>query len=360
MSPDPAAAMPALAEARRQIEICNACRYCEGFCAVFPAMTLHRSFPDGEMVQFANLCHACQGCFHACQYTAPHEFDLNIPRVLAELRAESWERFVRPSWLARLVQGRGVAVAALAVVALAAMLAAIAALRPADGTGFYAHLSHAAMVTIFLPAFLAPLAVTGLALRDYWRAVGGAPLRIAHVLAALGDVARLRNLSGGAQGACHYEKGDRPSTARRHAHQAMFWGFVLCFAATSSGTVMHYALDWPAPYGLLTPPKLFGIPGGILMVIGGAWLAALKLRADPALGSPGRWGGEMAVTLLLVLVAASGLALWAATGTGAVASLLALHLGAVLALFLLIPYSKLVHGAFRLAALMRDAQTRGG
>jgi citrate/tricarballylate utilization protein len=23
-------------EARRQMEICNACRYCEGYCAVFP------------------------------------------------------------------------------------------------------------------------------------------------------------------------------------------------------------------------------------------------------------------------------------------------------------------------------------
>ena len=27
------------AEVARQLQICNACRYCEGFCAVFPAMT---------------------------------------------------------------------------------------------------------------------------------------------------------------------------------------------------------------------------------------------------------------------------------------------------------------------------------
>ena len=25
-------------EARRQIDICNACRYCEGYCSVFPAI----------------------------------------------------------------------------------------------------------------------------------------------------------------------------------------------------------------------------------------------------------------------------------------------------------------------------------
>ena len=38
--PAPApAASPAEAEVARQLQICNACRYCEGFCAVFPAMT---------------------------------------------------------------------------------------------------------------------------------------------------------------------------------------------------------------------------------------------------------------------------------------------------------------------------------
>ena len=66
----------------------------------------------------------------------------------------------------------------------------------------------------------------------------------------------------------------------------------------------------------------------------------------------------MAFVLLLLAVAASGLALYAATGTGWMPALLALHLGSVLAFFLLVPYSKMVHGFFRLAALARDAQQR--
>ena len=37
----------ALADTRRAMEVCNACRYCETFCAVFPAMTLHREFAEG-------------------------------------------------------------------------------------------------------------------------------------------------------------------------------------------------------------------------------------------------------------------------------------------------------------------------
>ena len=40
--------------------------------------------------------------------------------------------------------------------------------------------------------------------------------------------------------------------------------------------------------------------------------------------------------------------------------LLALHLGAVLTLFLLTPYSKMAHGFYRMAALVRDAQSREG
>ena len=120
--------------------------------------------------------------------------------------------------------------------------------------------------------------------------------------------------------------------------------------------MLHYVFAMPAPYGLLSLPKLLGVPGGILLTVGAAGLAWLKLKADPALGSAVRWGGEMGFTLLLGLTGLSGLVLYAATGTALVAPLLALHLGAVLALFLLTPFSKMAHGAYRFAALVRDAQ----
>ena len=41
------------------MEICNACRYCEGFCPVFPAMEQRRAFSDGDLGYLANLCHNC-------------------------------------------------------------------------------------------------------------------------------------------------------------------------------------------------------------------------------------------------------------------------------------------------------------
>lgn len=343
------------AEARRQMEICNACRYCEGFCAVFPAMTRQVSFADGDLTHLANLCHNCRGCYYACQYTDPHEFALNIPAALAEVRADSWERLARPRALARLFQAHGTAVAALAVVALAFFFWALAALRPAQGAGFYAQLAHNTMIAIFIPAFLAPLALIALSLRDYWREVGGGRIRLSHLMVALRSAARMKNLSGGHGEGCNFEDGDRFSDRRRQFHHLTMYGFLLCFASTASGTLMHYAFGWAAPYPIWTPPKLLGLPGGLMIVAGTAGLARLKTRADPALGAARVWGGEMAFILLLGSVALTGIALYAATGTGLVGPLLAIHLATVLVLFLLMPFSKMVHGFYRLAALVAEA-----
>ncbi|ADE38562.1 putative citrate utilization protein B (citB); putative membrane protein [Candidatus Puniceispirillum marinum IMCC1322] len=40
-------------ETSRIMQICNACRYCEGFCTVFPAMERRRTFEDGDTAFFA-------------------------------------------------------------------------------------------------------------------------------------------------------------------------------------------------------------------------------------------------------------------------------------------------------------------
>lgn len=351
----PGATPSATDEARRQIEICNACRYCEGFCSVFPAMTRQKAFADGDLTQLANLCHNCRGCYYACQYTEPHEFALNIPAVLAEVRVESWERLARPRALARLFQTHGVAMAGLTALVLAWFFWAIGHLRPASGDGFYAYLAHNALVAIFVPAFLLPLVLIALSVRDYWREIGGGRVRLAHLATAMAQAGRMKNLSGGHGEGCNFENGDRFSDRRRLYHQLMMYGFLLCFAATSVATLMHYLLGWHAPYPLWSLPKLLGLPGGVMMVAGAAGLAWLKLRADRALGASRVWGGEMAFVLLLGGVAATGLALYAATGSGLVAPLLAVHLALVMVLFLLMPFSKMVHGFFRLAALTAEA-----
>ncbi|MBC6406184.1 MAG: tricarballylate utilization 4Fe-4S protein TcuB [Rhodospirillales bacterium] len=342
-------------EARRQAGICNACRYCEGYCSVFPSMHAGRAFSDGDIVQLANLCHNCRGCYYACQYTAPHEFDLNLPAALAEVRRDSWESFAWPQLLARRFHTHGGAVALVSVLGFALILWAIRGLG-GNGDGFYATLSHTAMVAIFVPAFLLPSVSIGIGLRRYWRSVGGQRVRLSHLMTAFGKAVRMKDLAAGHGEGCNFEDEDRFSHARRYAHQAILYGFLLCFASTSAGTAMHYGFDLHAPYGFWSLPKLLGVPGGILLTIGCGWMAVLKRQSDPALGDVRAWGGEKAFVLLLGFAGLSGLLLYGLGQTPLMPALLALHLGAVLAFFLLTPFTKMAHGFYRSAALIRDAQ----
>ncbi|MBM2294954.1 tricarballylate utilization 4Fe-4S protein TcuB [Sulfitobacter pseudonitzschiae] len=345
-----------LQEARRQAEICNACRYCEGYCSVFPALHSERAFSDGDLTQLANLCHNCRGCYYACQYTAPHEFDLNLPQALANVRQDSWEDLAFPRAAGKAFQKSGVMIALVAVIGFALLFWAARALATQGGEGFYAVLSHNAMVAIFLPAFLFPLFSIAISLRRYWRQVGAQRLKAVHLVRAFGQAANMRNLKGGHGDGCNFEDEDRFSQGRRMAHQAVMYGFLLCFASTSVATVMHYGLNMPAPYPLRSLPKLLGVSGGLLLVLGCVEMVRLKLRANTSLGAQGAFGGEIAFVGLLGFVGLSGLVLYGLGQTAAMPVLLALHLGSVLALFLLTPFTKMAHGFYRLAALAADAQ----
>ena len=85
-----------IAEGKRLMGICNACRYCEGYCAVFHAMERRLTFTDADMDYLANLCHNCAECYFACQYAPPHEFAVNVPKVFAEIRARSYQKNAWP------------------------------------------------------------------------------------------------------------------------------------------------------------------------------------------------------------------------------------------------------------------------
>lgn len=98
---------------------------------------------------------------------------------------------------------------------------------------------------------------------------------------ALGDALSLRYLDGGGDG-CTWP-GGKPSFARRRFHHLTFYGFLLCFAATSVATVYHHALRWKAPYPFWSLPVLLGTAGGIGPPAGPAGLLWLNLRRDPEL-----------------------------------------------------------------------------
>ena len=359
-------ASESLQDANRAMQVCNACRYCEGFCAVFPAMELRREFSDTDLTYLANLCHNCRACFYACQYAPPHEFGINLPRTLAELRAESWEEYAWPGFLARLFRKNGTVVALAAALGIALLLlltglsrdpAVLYGVHTAPGA-FYVVIPSWAMVSVAAVTFaFSILALVVGAIRCWKGTASGACPPLRAWLRALGDVATLRNLGGGGDG-CN-EKDEGFSQARRWLHHALFYGFALCFASTTVAAVYEHGLGWLSPFPLASLPVLLGAVGGLGMTVGTAGMLWFKIVADPAPGAPRLLGTDFAFILLILLTAVTGLVLLAARATSAMGTLLAVHLGFVLALFVVMPYSKFVHGVYRGAALLRNAVEQG-
>ena len=95
------------AEVGRQMTVCNSCRYCEGYCAVFPAMTRRLEFSKADINYLANLCHNCGACLHACQYAPPHEFAINVPQAMAKVRLETYTDYAWPPALGALYKRNG-------------------------------------------------------------------------------------------------------------------------------------------------------------------------------------------------------------------------------------------------------------
>ncbi len=354
------------AEVARQMQICNACRYCEGFCAVFPAMTRRLEFPKADVHFLANLCHNCGACLHACQYAPPHEFAVNVPQAMARVRARTYADYAWPAALGVLYRRNGLTLSLAAVAGVTLFLLLAAALNGGLGRvpgagGFYDLFPHNLLVGLFLPVFAFVVLALGLGVRRFWREVtpvtSGQPVSGPAAAEAADDVLRLTYLDGGHGDGCHNED-DAWTHARRRAHHLTFYGFLLCFAATSVATLYHYLLGWHAPYDLPSLPKLLGVAGGLSLLAGTVALWWLRRRRHPLHGDAAQAPMDLAFIALLFLTAASGLALWLARGTPALAMLLCLHLGAVMALFVTLPYGKFAHGVFRTAALLRHAVER--
>ncbi|WP_421989216.1 hypothetical protein [Roseococcus sp.] len=194
----------------------------------------------------------------------------------------------------------------------------------------------------------------------YWRGTapgaGQKPITPQPVATAAVDILTLRNLGGGGHGCNDID--DSFAQTRRIFHQTMFYGFMLCFAATTVGAVYHHVFGWKSPHAFLSLPVQFGTWGGVMLCIGTAGLLWVKTVTDPGPVAKRLLGGEYAMLGLLFTVGITGLLLLIVRHTGAMGVMLAIHLGFVLALFLVLPYSKMVHGLYRGLALLRNAQEK--
>lgn len=345
------------------MRICNACRYCEGFCAVFPAMTRRLQFGAADMHYLANLCHNCGACLHACESAPPHELAINVTQAMAQVRGETYVAYAWPAALGKLYHRNGLTLSLALAAGWALFLLLVLAFNgslwggPAEGD-FSRLLPHHLLVLLFVPICLWAMLALGMGvtrfLRDVSPVTTDAPSASGDALQAAQDVLTLNYLDGGHGAGCHNNV-KAYALSRSRAHHLTFYGFMLCFAATSVATLYHYALGWQAPYDLPSLPKLLGAAGGVSLLLGTAGLFKLKLARQPLHGDAAQKPMDYGFIALLFLTSATGLLLWLARDTPALALLLALHLGVVMALLATLPYGKFAHGVFRSAALLRYA-----
>lgn len=356
-----------LDEADRLMTVCNSCRYCEGLCAVFPAMEMRRAFSDGDLNYLANLCHSCGACYIDCQFSPPHEFNVNVPKTLAVARAESYAAYAWPGALSGAFARNGLIISIIAALCMAGFILGFAVLNDRNvlfgvhtGPGaFYKLMPHNAMAALFSTAFLYAVLALVMSVRAFWRDIGppiGGRADGGPIFQAIRDAGELRYLHGGGVGC--YNEDDKPTDRRKFYHHLTFYGFLLCFAATSVATLYHYLLGREAPYPWWDLPVVLGTLGGIGLIIGPVGLFVAKMRRDPALLDEQRYGMDVGFIAMLFLTGTTGMLLLVLRDTAAMGPLLALHLGAVFALFVTMPYGKFVHGIYRFAALVRYAQER--
>jgi citrate/tricarballylate utilization protein len=353
-----------LDEADRIMTICNACRYCEGFCAVFPAMERRRTFTHADLKYLANLCHNCRGCYYACQYAPPHPFDVNVPRTLGDLRLETYREYAWPGPLKGLFRNNFTWVSLIVIASIAAtlfltwMFQGSAALWTAhQGPGaFYRVIPYWPMVISTSAAALFVLFALVKGLIKAWRSMGCETRDLlsgkAH-FQAIRDVLRLRYLDGGGHG-CNYPD-DRFRFIRRNFHHAVFYGFWSCFAATTIAFFYDHFLHIQAPYPLLSWPVVLGTLGGLAMMAGAGGLMYLKMKMDREPAATKALGMDMIFMVVLFFTNFSGLMVLFFRETPVMGVLLVVHLGFVLGLFLTVPYGKFIHAVHRYVSLLKNA-----
>lgn len=349
-------------DAKRQLTICNACRYCEGLCPVFPALERRALISDGDLTQLANLCHDCRACLDACMYSPPHEYDLDLPTALTAARLADYRRYVWPVEVPGIFRGRsglliGAAISVVIVVSLAVLHAGWSGLTRATGSGAspYQLIPSGTLLALMLIATAYGAVVFAWAARSFWVATESGTTRIGWraISSAVWQAATLAHMRGGGAD-CYYTETDQPSPQRRRLHHMVSYGFGLCFVSTASAAVIQHLAGRQPPYPWLSVPVLSGTVGGVAMVVGCGGLVVLKMRGRSASVLPEMTVKDYGLLSALMFLAGTGVMVLLTRETHVYGLVLIIHLAAVMECLAMAPYSKFVHVVFRFLSLVRD------
>lgn len=350
----------------RQLAICNACRYCEGFCAVWDAIEYRKEFSRGDISYLSNLCHDCGECYDVCPFVPPHEFKVDIPAAMSEVRMHTYGEYASPESSARLYD-RPLSTAALiggisfiTVIALFLVFGKPSRLFGVlSGSGsFYVILPNividfaGSLLALF---FLASWAVSGMKfLRD--TSTGGR-IGLSPILLAARDGLSGKWMRGGGAGCNYPQREERGSYLKFSLHTMILYGFLLDLLATVSAFIEQDFVGIMPPYPVLSIPVLSGIAGGLLIIAGvTAFLYFDSLESGPKKGDMKTL--DRAFMLSLLLTALTGLLLLVLRDSPFMGTMLLIHISVVSTLFITAPYGKFVHLVYRGLAMAKYHQEK--
>ena len=237
-----------IAEAQRMLAICNACRYCEGYCAVFPGARAparvrrgRRALPREPLPQLRRV-----------PVRVPVRAAARVPaqlpaRARAGARARPTASTRGPRSSARAFERNGAgreprhrgwprAVPRCSPPGTRIRRASSRAWSDAQGS-FYAVLPHGVMAGVFGAVFAFVLLAFAMSFARFWPDMGEETLEFVQAppLSAARRGTRPASSTSTAAATAAPIRTSSPSFARRTFHHFTFYGFMLCFAATVRG-----------------------------------------------------------------------------------------------------------------------------
>jgi len=295
-------------------------------------------------------------------YTEPHEFALNIPVVLAEVRVHDYRRYVWPRHEPRLFRGwlgvfSGSLMATLILLVATVVSAGFSALFKGhpDAGSPYDLIPYPVLLVLFLLPAVFSVVVMAAAGHQFWSETGATRYRLTarSLWRAVRYASELRYLRGGGN-ECYYPGDEVPSATRRTLHGLVAYGFLICVVSTMSAGIMQDVFSIRPPYPIVSVPVITGTVGGIGLVIGSAALLLLKARASRVTSVAQMTIKDYGLLVALTFLGVSGLATLLVRDTPAFGIVLLIHLAAVMLSLASAPYSKFSHLIYRFLAIVRD------
>jgi quinone-modifying oxidoreductase subunit QmoC len=332
---------------------CFQCSTCTVVCALSPD---DRPFPRKEMIwaQWGLkdklvsdpdiwMCHQCTDCSDQCPRNA------KPADVFAAIRNYTIRYFSRPQFLAKAFSSPKYLPYVLVIPALI-MLAyfwAFTGFNIPEGTispedYFPSAYTYAAMGILFGFMFL----FVGIGLYRFWKSLGmsGASTKrggLASLILVVIDIIKHSKF-----GKCD------TNSISRYSHLAIFYGAILLMIATALSASFHHFLHIYSPHALLSPVKIAGNLGAVL-VLGGLLLVIIRrLSANSSLGTTSY--SDWFLVWMFLIATVSGIATELIRLAGLAEATYwtyFIHLWSMFVFFIALPFSKAAHMFYRTIAL---------